>query len=97
MKQEPARADARPPRLLARIASLLWSNVKAYFNDKVPRLGAELAFYTTIAVAKISLASAIMSFIVFAGSDGWTTNNSGVDVTSVTGAKSRRASYGIFG
>lgn len=58
-------ATARPPSLLTRIASLLWSTVKAYFNDKVPRLGAALAFYTTIAVAPLLVLAVAVAKIFF--------------------------------
>lgn len=56
---------SRSPRVLIRIASLLWSTLKAYFNDKVPRLGAALAFYTTIAVAPLLMLAIAVAKIFF--------------------------------
>lgn len=66
-RSSPARSStATPPRrVLTRIASLLWSTIKAYFNDKVPRLGAALAFYTTIAVAPLLVLAVAVAKVFF--------------------------------
>ena len=37
--------------ILSRSGKILWRTIKAFFDDNVSRLGAALAFYTTIAVA----------------------------------------------
>lgn len=44
---------------------MLWSTLKAYFNDKAPRLGAALAFYTTIAVAPLLMLAITVGKIFF--------------------------------
>lgn len=44
---------------------MTWSTLKAYFNDKVPRLGAALAFYTTVAVAPLLMLAIAVAKIVF--------------------------------
>lgn len=42
---------------------MVWETVKAFFGDKVPQLGAALAFYTTVAVAPLLvLAVAVAEF-----------------------------------
>jgi hypothetical protein len=44
----------------------------------------------------LAFASAMRSFTVRTGSDGWTATMNGVLVTCVTGEKSRSGSYGSF-
>lgn len=39
--------------------------MKAYFDDKVPRLGAALAFYTTVAVAPLLMLTVALAEVVF--------------------------------
>lgn len=44
---------------------MLWTAIKSYFGDKVPRLGAALAFYTTIAVAPLLMLAITVAKIFF--------------------------------
>ncbi len=65
MKPRPARSEARRRSALLRIGALFWDALKAYLNDKVPRLGAALAFYTTIAVAPLLMLAVAVAKIFF--------------------------------
>ncbi len=58
------KARALPdPFFVRRFPRLLWRTVKAFFTDNVSRLGAALAFYTTVAVAPLLvLAIAVAGF-----------------------------------
>lgn len=49
----------------SRLGRVFWTALKAYFNDKVPRLGAALAFYTTIAVAPLLMLAVAVAKIFF--------------------------------
>jgi membrane protein len=65
-----APADKKPPppqerRPLIRLAWMAGVTVRAYFTDKVPRLGAALAFYTTVAVAPLLMIAIAISQVVF--------------------------------
>jgi membrane protein len=50
---------------LTRLAAISWATVIAYFDDKVPRLGAALAFYTTIAVAPLLMLAVALAQVIF--------------------------------
>lgn len=65
MKPRPATSEARRRSALTRIGALFWDALKAYLNDKVPRLGAALAFYTTIAVAPLLMLAIAVAKIFF--------------------------------
>lgn len=58
------KARALPdPFFIRRFPRLLWRTVKAFFSDDVSRLGAALAFYTTVAIAPLLvLAIAVAGF-----------------------------------
>lgn len=57
--------DRRSRHVLARLAFISQETVKAYFADKIPRLGAALAFYTTVAVAPLLMLAVAVAQIVF--------------------------------
>lgn len=65
MTQRRSSRGTRPRRLMVRVAALFWDALKAYINDKVPRLGAALAFYTTIAVAPLLMLAIAVAKIFF--------------------------------
>lgn len=44
---------------------MVWETLKAFFNDKVPQLGAALAFYTTVAVAPLLVLAVAVAEVVF--------------------------------
>lgn len=44
---------------------MVWETIKAYYFDKVPQLGAALAFYTTVAVAPLLVLAVAVAEIVF--------------------------------
>jgi membrane protein len=50
---------------LTRLAAISWATVLAYFDDKVPRLGAALAFYTTVAVAPLLMLAVALAEVFF--------------------------------
>jgi membrane protein len=52
-----------------RLPRLLWRAVHAFFSDKVSRLGAALAFYTTIAVAPLLVLSVVVAGFFFDSKD----------------------------
>lgn len=58
-------APSADPPVYRRVATLLWNTIKAYFNDKVPRLGAALAFYTTVAVAPLLMLAVAVAKVFF--------------------------------
>lgn len=61
-----ATVPRRPPSsVLSRLAFMAWATVKAYIADKVPRLGAALAFYTTVAVAPLLVLAVAVAKIFF--------------------------------
>lgn len=63
-----ASETVTPPRtrsLLRRLAFMTWATVKAYFSDKIPQLGAALAFFTTVAVAPLLVLAVALAQIVF--------------------------------
>jgi membrane protein len=51
--------------VLRRLAFMAWATVKAYFSDKIPQMGAALAFYTTVAVAPLLVLAVAVAQIVF--------------------------------
>lgn len=63
MKKKSATANAASP--LARLASMAVTTVKAYFADNVPRLGAALAFYTTVAIAPLLMIAIAIGQVFF--------------------------------
>ena len=65
MKPRPPKTVAQQRRILLRIAALFCDTLKAYINDKVPRLGAALAFYTTVAVAPLLMLAVAVAKIFF--------------------------------
>jgi len=60
-----ATATQKNPGALARLGIVAWGTGKAYFADKVPRLGAALAFYTTIAVAPLLMLAVAIADVFF--------------------------------
>ena len=52
-----------------RIPRLLWRTVREFFADDVPRLGAALAFYTTIAVAPMLVLTVVIAGFFFGSED----------------------------
>lgn len=50
---------------MRRLGFLAWETIKAFFNDKVPRLGAALAFYTTVAVAPLLMLAVAVAQVFF--------------------------------
>lgn len=47
------KSNRNPPGPGRRVVRIVWRTVQAFFNDNTARLGAALAFYTTIAVAPL--------------------------------------------
>jgi membrane protein len=60
---------ARDPFFLRRFPRLLWRTLKAYFSDRVSRLGAALAFYTTIAISPMLVLTIAVAGIFFDNQD----------------------------
>jgi membrane protein len=58
-------ATTKPPGLLRRSGRVTWWTVRAFFADSVPRLGAALAFYGTVAVAPLLVLTIAVAGIVF--------------------------------
>lgn len=58
----PAQEHLRP---LARLSRIVTRTLKAFFDDNVTRLGAALAFYTTIAVAPLMVLAIAAAGIIF--------------------------------
>jgi membrane protein len=67
-----ASAFSAPPRFLHRAWNIAWWTVRAFFSDNVPRLGAALAFYTTIAMAPLLVLAIAAAGIVFEENDART-------------------------
>jgi membrane protein len=63
VKAAPPPRKARGP--LRRLAFMAWATVKAFFTDKIPQLGAALAFYTTVAVAPLLVIAVALAQIFF--------------------------------
>lgn len=57
------------PRTHRRYARILWLTVRAYGADRIPTLGAALAFYTTIAVAPILVIVIALAGLLFEEGD----------------------------
>jgi membrane protein len=53
------------PGVLRRCGRLVWWTLRAFFTDKVPRLGAALAFYTTIAIAPLLILTIALAGVFF--------------------------------
>lgn len=52
-----------------RLPRLLWHSLRAFFSDNVSRLGAALAFYTTIAVAPLLVLAVVIAGFFFGGEE----------------------------
>ena len=52
-RRERTAGAVRAPSLVRRTARILGHTGKAFFADNITRLGAALAFYTTVAVAPL--------------------------------------------
>ena len=63
----PSRSRSVAPRLslLTRISLIATRTIKAFFDDNITRLGAALAFYTTIAVAPLMVLAIAAAGILF--------------------------------
>lgn len=70
--------------ILTRSRQILWRTIKAFFEDNVTRLGAALAFYTTIAVAPLLVLSIAVAGLVLDDSSARETIIT--EITSLTGA-----------
>lgn len=58
------------PKFARNLAPVRWTivgrdTVKAYFEDKIPRHGAALAFYTTVAVAPLMMVALVIAGTIF--------------------------------
>jgi membrane protein len=53
----------------SRIPRLLWRTVREFFSDNVTRLGAALAFYTTIAIAPMLVLTVVIAGFFFGSED----------------------------
>ncbi|MDB6094531.1 MAG: ribonuclease [Verrucomicrobia bacterium] len=68
VENEKAKArEARKTSLLSRTAEILARTAKAFITDNVSRLGAALAFYTTIAVAPLLVLAIAVAGFLFQG------------------------------
>lgn len=57
--------NVQPPPLLSRLAFLFLRTARAYWEDKIPQLGAALAYYTTVAVAPMLVIAIAVAGVVF--------------------------------
>jgi membrane protein len=62
-------ALAAPPSFPGRVGRLLWRTLNAFLDDNVTRLGAALAFYTTIAVAPMLVLTVAIAGFFFDNKD----------------------------
>lgn len=59
----------QPTVCIRQIPHLLWHTLRAFFSDSVTRLGAALAFYTTIAVAPMLVLTIALAGVFFDSED----------------------------
>jgi len=52
-----------------RLLRLLWRSLREFYSDNVSRLGAALAFYTTVAVAPLLVVTLVVAGVFFGGQD----------------------------
>jgi membrane protein len=60
---------SKPAPYYTRFPRLLWRALRAFFSDDVSRLGAALAFYTTVAVAPLLVLTLVVAGFFFGGED----------------------------
>ncbi len=60
---------SKPTPYYTRFPRLLWRALRAFFSDDVSRLGAALAFYTTVAVAPLLVLTLVVAGFFFGGED----------------------------
>lgn len=68
-RPQPAKDDAPAPRPWTRAWNLARGTVGAFFADDIPRLGAALAFYTTIAVVPMLILTLLVAGQFFEDED----------------------------
>jgi len=57
--------NSRPPSHLSRISQIVTKTLHAFYNDNVTRLGAALAFYTTVAIAPLMVLAIAVAGVLF--------------------------------